>query len=468
MKSLRFLDRRIGFSVGALGLLFSMMAPAAIPALASAATLTTRSIDMSSTAVSATSSYKVTFTPGTSEASGYVVLWFCDNTPLVGSTCSAPSGMSLASATLVSPPGSEAILTTGTDTYQGAGANWLVFKGADLTASTAYTITVGGVTNPSVNETFYGRIETFSTLAAAKAAGGDTTGSDGGTANGLGVSSIVDSGSVALSTNNTLGVQAAVLESLTFCLFGDPGNLSGAGTANNASDSATYLTGTSNSVGTINSNNLDDIGSTALGNGGTNLTDQAPGADCSDSGAATYAGGTSHTNGFVTPSVTLGQYVANGIYALNTSSVSYADDWSQLSTNANGGAAVYLQSGNSCSGGGLSISGGASCGIPAATGSLTAGTAGFGVALGTPVSLDSNPVTANDGSITPNATYNSGTPQYALGAASNGTYGDSFYTTGSHPATNWDVPIGIGATISNNTAAGNYSDNLNLVAVGTF
>lgn len=448
MKSLRFLDRRVGFSVGALGLLLGMVAPAVVPALASAAEITTRSIQMSTSTESATASYKVTFTPATTESNGDVVLWFCSNTPLVGSSCTAPSGLNLASAT-VTGAGSEAIVTSGS--YAGAGANYLVFNGADLASGTPYTVTIGNVTNPDgtnlTGGTFYGRIETFADDTTAKVAGGDTANT--GTANGLGTASMIDSGSVALSLSNSIGVQASVLESLTFCVFGDPGNVSGGGTANNASNSGSYL------------------GTTLGALTHSTVTNYGPGSDCSDAGAGTAAGGSYATAGSVPANVTLGQYVANNIYALDTGHVSYANDWAQLSTNASSGGDVYLQSSNSCTGGGLSVGTGASCGIPAASGSLTAGTAGFGVALGTPVNLDST--TTDDGAITLGATYNdAGTPQYALGSGTNSAYGASFFTTGGAPATNWDVPIGIGASIANNTAAGNYKDSLNLVAVGTF
>lgn len=462
MKSLRLLDRRVGFSVGAVGLLFATMAPALIPAFASAGTITTRSITMSTSAPGAAASYQVSFTPATTGMTD-MLIYFCSNSPLSGQACTTPTGFSLTGATVTAGTGTTGATldTTANDAGNPGGASGDVIAITGMTLGTsASTLTINNVTNPTAtNTTFYARIQTYSSETAQKTAyaAGPTDTTE------------KDNGSVALSTTSTLGVTAAVLESLSFCLFGDAGNLNST-TGNQASDSSTYLSGNSSTpAGTINtSNNLYDMGYLTH----STVTNQGPGSNCSDSTAATYAGGTSATNGYVTPNVTLGQYVASGIYALNTSNVSYAADWTQISTNANGGATVYLKSSNTCgvspgTSTGLSMNGDTSCGIPGTSGGLTAGTAGVGVALGTPVNLDAT--TTSDGAIALGATYNNGTaPVYALPGATSGTYGGSLYTTSSAPAANWDVPIGLGATISNNTPAGNYSDNLNLIAVGTF
>jgi len=459
MKSLRFLDRRVGFSLAAVGLLLGMVAPAVVPTLASAAVLTSRSVEMSSAVVGATNvNYQVAFTPQTTGATD-MIIYFCDNTPISGTACTTPTGLSTAGATVTAGTGTTgaALDSTTNDTANPGGVGHtgqIAITGMTLGTS-AVTLTIGGVTNPSTAETFYARIQTYNSEPAqssAWAAGPtDTT--------------YKDNGSVALSTSNSIGVQAAVLESLTFCVFGDPGNVNST-TSNEASDDSGYLSGTGTNVGTINSNNIDDLG--ALTSTSTvPVTDQGPGSSCSDSAAGTYAGGTYASSGFIPASVTLGQYVANGIYALNSSNVSYAADWTQLSTNAASGATVYLKSSNSCSGGGLSTGSGSSCGIPASSGTLTAGTPGFGLAVGTPVNLDGQTGTGTDGAIAPNSNYSA---KYDLGSATNGAYGDPIYDTGATPGpeTNWDVPLGIGAAISNNTAAGNYHDSLNLVAVGTF
>jgi len=470
----RLFDRRVGFSVGAVGLLFATMAPALVPAFASASTITDRSIQMSSAEPYSAGppttgtgvSYQVTFTPATSGATD-MLIYFCSNTPLSGTACVAPTGFDLTSATVTAGTGTTGATldSTSNDAGNPGGTNKNVIAITGMTLGTsASTLTIGDVTNPSTVGTFYARIQTYASSGAQETAWADTS---GGAVNGDLSTTYTDNGSVALSTNNSLGVSAAVLESLSFCLFGDAGN-SNTTTASEASDSSSYLTGTSStSVGTVDtSHDIYDLGYLTSANG---LTNQAPGTNCNDSTAATYDGGSTS----ITPNVTLGQYVASNVYALDSSNVSYASDWTQVSTNASGGATVYLKSGNSCTGDGLSDNGGSTCGIPAASGTLTAGTAGFGVALGNAVNLDGQTGTGTDGQITLNSTYNaSGTPKYALGTGSNGTYGTALYNTGTSgtpaPATNWDVPVGLGAAIANNTAAGNYKDNLNLIAVGTF
>jgi hypothetical protein len=466
----RLFDRRVGFSVGAVGLLFATMAPALIPAFASAGTITTRSIQMSSGVPSATSSYQVTFTPATTGLTD-MIIYFCSNSPLSGQACTAPTGFSLTGATVTAGTGTTgaALDSTTNDAANPGGTNHNVIAITGMTMGTsASTLTINGVTNPSAsNTTFYARIQTYSSEGVQSTAYNDAS---NGAVNGDLDTTYTDNGSVALSTSNSLGVTAAVLESLSFCLYGDAGNVTST-TANETSDTSGYLSGTSTNVGTINSHNLDQLG--ALTN--STVDDQGPGANCTDTTAATYAGSPYAGAGSITPNVTLGQNVASGIYALDTSNVSYAADWSQISTNANGGATVYLKSANTCGASagtstGLSMNGDTSCGIPGSSGGLTAGTAGVGVALGTPVNLDAS--TTDDGAIALGGTYNSsptgGTPQYALPGATSGTYGGSLYTTDSGPAANWDVPIGVGATISNNTPAGSYSDNLSLIAVGTF
>src|ERR1700685_638187 len=70
---------------------------------ASAAEVTTRSIEMSSSVASATNvTYAVTFTLASSTTEQGVVLDICDNDPLVGdTTCTAPAGFSFTASPTV-------------------------------------------------------------------------------------------------------------------------------------------------------------------------------------------------------------------------------------------------------------------------------------------------------------------------------------------------------------------------------
>jgi hypothetical protein len=357
--------------------------------------------------------YDVAFTPA-GDASD-VLLLMCTNasSPIVGDDCTATADGSFANATVSSG---------GTVDGSNKNATGIVIVSA-LTGESATTIKLTGVHNPTDSQ-FYIRIETFDTVGHAEAAYGDPTITTG----------MQDSGAVALATSSDIGVDAAVMESLSFCVYGDVGDSDGGGTTGNSADAAAYLAGLS-----------------AAGPGAGTVAD-GPGDSCATNSQSA--------------SVTLGQHVGPNQYALDTSNVSYAADWSQVNTNAAGGAIVYLKSANACSGGGLTIGSPSDtdpCGIPGITsGSITAGTPGFGVKIGTPATGDGS--TTNDGTVTPDSDY---TSNYFLGADTNGTYGDPVYSSDG-PTQNWDVPMGVGASIGNFTAAGNYHDSLSLIATGTF
>lgn len=436
MKSLRSLDRRLGFSLGAVGLLLGMIAPAVVPAFASAdSQITSRSVQMSSSGVGATGvSYKATFTPNETGAQN-LAIEFCSNTPLIGSACTAPTGMDASAATV----------TTGTILGSGAdvGANFIDFS---ATLASPTTITFGNIKNPTTSggATFYARVMVFDT--APHAALVDGSGSET-------MANIVDDGSVALATTPVIGVTASVLESMTFCVFGDPNN--NTGSSNGTANAASYLASLSTSA-------------------------NGPGEACND--GSTSNGG--HSNGSPSPSVQLGQ-VSSSVSALSTATPSYAADWAQLSTNASSGAIVYLKTSNQCVGLHRTSQSSASvCDIPSAGattgGSLAAGTSGFGLSFGAAVGggADSN------GSVDVNSNYAS---HYAMlgssassssgqgNSAENGltqdvtsTYGGFVFGSEGAPLSDQDVPFALGGSISNNTPAGSYSTNLNLVAVGTF
>lgn len=165
-----------------------------LPVLAAAAQVTTRSIELSSTSKAATGvSYTVNFTaPG---AAGAFVVDFCSNSPVIGASCTAPGGMSAASA---------ASTTSGFTDVTGS-ASRVVVAGT-INASDNVSVVLTGITNPSAAGTIYARIVTYDTKAHALAYASD----DLGTGN-------VDEGGVAISITDTVAVSGAVMESLTFC-----------------------------------------------------------------------------------------------------------------------------------------------------------------------------------------------------------------------------------------------------------
>jgi len=392
MRSFRILNRRAGL-VGAVSalLLGFVVAP-----FASAATVTTRSIALSSSTKAATGvSAEVKFT--SVAAAGAFVLEFCSNTPLIGEACTAPTGLVVNTATSATSG------FTDTSTLTADEPNARVITGT-IGATTAITVDLAGITNPTNAGTIYARIVTYDTKAHAQAYTSAT---------GLSDANAIDNGGIALSITDKIGVSAAVLESMTFCVTGAV----------------------------------------------------APGADCDLTGTSA-------------PTLKLGENTG-GVIALDAQHLSTGDIYTQISTNAVGGAIVNLKS-NTDGCGGLVRAGAASnaagCGIaPAGVDSSftpsSAGTAKFGVKTATAVGVGSN----FNGTFQP---YSPGGPIYNStnynlkyvagdGSGVTSTYGDPFLeTTG--PANNMGMTLTFGASIANNTPAGLYSADLSLIATGKF
>ena len=182
------------------------------PALAYAQ-VTNRSIQMTTAHISASDNMTVVFTNQTA-ANGSLVINFCKESPISGATCTTPTGFSAASATLtnVSLPAGWTVGTNAAGTFQAKG-------GTTLAATTSYSFTMTGVTNPNgtdcatVNCTFYARLylyngTTFGTYSSSTSPG-----------------NFLDFGGFALSTANDIVINATVQETLTFCTSkAAPGN----------------------------------------------------------------------------------------------------------------------------------------------------------------------------------------------------------------------------------------------------
>lgn len=378
MKSFRVKSRQAGFVVAVAALLLALV----VPTFASAADVTARSIALSSASKAATGvSYEVTFTPK-SDAGAFVVN-FCSNSPIIGETCTAPDGFTAAAAT-----SSDTITKTAT----------VVTVTKSLTANTPVTVTLANITNPSDPGPLYARIVTYDT--AGNAADYDPTETDAEDANR------VDSGSVAIDITDTIGVSAAVLESLTFCVSGS------------------------------------DITTT----------------NC----ASTTA-----------PTLELGE-TSGGSKALSATAVSTGDLYAQISTNAVSGAVVNLKSSAAGCGGLINSSKPGECYIgPAQQLGISAGDALFGVKAAT--STDPNAGADSDGTfkIFTGSGYSSST--YALNydgddesTGVTSVFGDPFLDTDNLPASNKNMKLTFGVSISNSTPAGRYSTSLSLIATGKF
>lgn len=440
MKSLRFLDRRAGFSLGAIGLLLGVIAPTVMPAFASADLLASRSITMSSSTAGATdTSYVVKFTSPagisgvTSGSEGGVVIEFCSNTPLIGSTCDHPTGMATkTNVTLAlgdvkyntSDPASDGTVSSPSDGV----VMWKA--GTALTGGTPLTLQLDGITNPdSTVKTFYARITTYDTNVATEYTAADDLGS------------YVDEGGVALSNAATVGVHAYVLESMTFCVAkGDVGD-----------------TGNASQI-------------TAQGEPSENCG--ANEADC------TLTNGVAASGCVVAPDMTIGQQTGT-VTALSTSAVSTGEVYAQLSTNAGEGAVVNLKS-DAANCGGLyrdGTSSAANCGIAPQTtalSSITAGDSKFGLKVGTatvaPKADGSGGTGSGDDKISAGGSYDGSNFFMDYTDSTSGVtspYGSELFEA-SDPVNNVNVPITFGASISNTTPAGVYGANFNLIAVGKF
>ncbi|HEX8182550.1 MAG TPA: hypothetical protein VF575_03020 [Candidatus Saccharimonadales bacterium] len=229
---------------------FSTVRPAPVAAYG---LLSSRSIQMSSSANGATNTaYKVTFTTVTNNQNvGSVVVEFCSNSPILGDTCTPPTGMDINQATLALYNYSGNVTGLTIDTTNSS-ANRLVLTRANGTVANGTTTfemgngTNNGVTNPTTtNTTFFARIITFNSTTGA----GDE------------IADSIDAGGVALSTANQLNVTAKVQETLTFCVYTGI-NCANGGTAVALGDGNGVLSSTST---TYTNTASYDLASNALG-----------------------------------------------------------------------------------------------------------------------------------------------------------------------------------------------------------
>ena len=373
MSSKRLFNSRAGFMVAALAVLLSPV----MPALVSAAQVTNRSVELSSSSVSATNvSYKINFTAiGAAEA---FVIDFCSNSPVIGEACTAPAGFTAASA---ATSGGFTIGTLST-----TGANKVLVVGSMSAGAVSATLT--GVTNPNTAGPLYARIVTYATEAAAQGYLSATPGTH------------VDDGGVAMSITPTIGVSGAVLETMLFCVSG----------------------------GSIDPN----------------------------------CGGT-----LTAPTLKLGED-SGGVISLNADDVYTGSINTQLSTNAASGAVVSLKSSAVGCGGLINASNTSGCFIaPALQTDITAGQAKFGVKTGADSTDASGTIRA-----VPSSGYNATTfaLNWVTGDATGvtSTYGDPILDTNSLPANNKNMALTFGASVTNQTPAGNYSADLSLIATGKF
>lgn len=218
--------RRSSFGAIALAIAVVAAAPSLMGNVAAAGQVQSRSVQLSSSVAAATATkYTITFTPATTGTIGGIVVDFCGDSPIIGSTtCTLPgTGFTL---------GTSVTLTAG---YTGMGSGWattnslqgaaaasnkqvaVLTNGTPQSVSTATPIVfeLTGITNPPTNGTFYARIYTFDTSANTT-----TNYTATGTTRAASPGGRVDYGGAAMSIANPINITAVVQEQITFCVSG--------------------------------------------------------------------------------------------------------------------------------------------------------------------------------------------------------------------------------------------------------
>jgi len=369
-------SRQVGLFAVAGALLLALI----LPSIVSAAQLSARSIELSSSSLKATNvTYKVNFTAAT--VAGAVLVDFCKNSPLIGEECVAPVGLVISDSTNVEATANNTAVVTQAVT---AGAT---------------SVTIPGVTNPDEAGTVYARIITYLDADTA----GNYDPEQATDANRR------DEGGAAISITNSIAVSGAVLESLTFC-----------------------------------------------------VSKVLPTSNCT---------------GVSAPVLKLGQQIGD-VFALVPDEVSEGSMYTQLTTNAAGGAVVSLKS-STIGCGGLLRAGytnaATQCDIaPAgiANGAdVVNGDAKFGVKIAA-APTDASGALNPSGTILPSAGYGSSafTLNWVNGdnTGITSTFGDPFLNTNGLPVNNKNMLITFAAGVTSNTPAGLYSADLSLIATGKF
>jgi hypothetical protein len=176
---------------------------------------TFRQVKMSSAKTATTTRYEVSFkTAQTYAIAGLkgIVIEFCADTPLVDSTtCTNPNSFSTAGVTGLTTAGTmdaSGWSAAAIDTNKGIALSKAGGNAGTIAIGDTQTITVDGILNPNAIGTFYARIYTYASTAAAT-----------GFLAASGPGAYLDFGGAAMSIANEITVTAKVQETLTFCVM---------------------------------------------------------------------------------------------------------------------------------------------------------------------------------------------------------------------------------------------------------
>lgn len=157
--------------------------------------LTSRNITIGDSFPSVVTTHSYTFTTFTGSNVGSVQFEYCTNSPFVGTPCSAPAGLNVNSAGIVTQTGLNGFSVSGVST-----SNELVLtKAPTFSAPVSAIYVFDNIVNPSTsNEIVYVRISTFDNV--------DATGSR------------VDNGSVVFVVDDRFNIDLYVPPYMTFCV----------------------------------------------------------------------------------------------------------------------------------------------------------------------------------------------------------------------------------------------------------
>jgi hypothetical protein len=192
--------RSLPLVVMGLVLLTSLISGALAPRPASAAQITIRSLTLQAGATDGGSmpggvvNHMFGLTNATTASVGSVEFLYCT---LAAGSCTTPTGLVTTAATMGTQSGATGFTLVNTTN----GAPYITRSAASISAATALTYQLLGVTNPTTtNQTFFVRISTFASTNATGSA--------------------VDTGSVAASTATQIVLTGTMPESLVFCTGG--------------------------------------------------------------------------------------------------------------------------------------------------------------------------------------------------------------------------------------------------------
>ncbi|HSH55425.1 MAG TPA: hypothetical protein VK983_01205 [Candidatus Limnocylindrales bacterium] len=247
--------RRAGYLLAAIAFTLGIVSAVKPQPVEAYGLLASRSIRLSSSANGATNTaYAVGFNTVTDgQTVGSVVIKYCGNSPIIGETCTAPTGFNtnFSTLTLNSLTGNITGLTI--NTLSSTSNMLLLTRTAGAVANGPVSFVLGngttnGITNPTnSNTTFYARILVFPSSSPDLTQSGENT--------------ATDAGGTAMSTANVLNVTAKVQETLIFCVY-TALNCAGGGSAVNLGDANGVLSDTTT---TYTSTANFDLASNALG-----------------------------------------------------------------------------------------------------------------------------------------------------------------------------------------------------------